>query len=143
MTPEERKIDELLTKAFNDFYDYITEKDIVKVAHEYSEKTVYKTAKASLLQMLVEARIDEILEPLHLSNERDVCAEVVSLGDCNCDVKTAKSKLTKYIEEEIKKARIEELTKFTQYMNAIRVDDGFVPIEYTYIRKRLKDLGEH
>lgn len=48
------KIDAILTIAFNDFYDYIIEKDIVKAAHEYSEKTVYKTAKRQINNLLIE-----------------------------------------------------------------------------------------
>ena len=49
---EEDRLGEILTKAFNDFYDYITEKDMIKVAHEYSEKTVYKTAKQELTNLI-------------------------------------------------------------------------------------------
>lgn len=58
-------LDEILTKAFNDFYDYITEKDIIKVAHEYSEKTVYNQAKLSLNRY-----IDEIIGIDELSASR-------------------------------------------------------------------------
>jgi len=50
-----KTIDEILTKAFNDFYDYIIEKDIVKVAHEYSEKTVYKEAHQAITQAMLDA----------------------------------------------------------------------------------------
>ncbi len=55
-----KTIEEILTKAFNDFYDYIIERDIVKVAHEYSEKTVYKTATQALNQLMLQERIDEL-----------------------------------------------------------------------------------
>lgn len=48
-TRSNEDLEETLTKAFNDFYDYITEKDIIKTAHEYTEKTVYKTAFDSIL----------------------------------------------------------------------------------------------
>jgi len=57
MTPKRqasKTIDEILTKAFNDFYDYIIEKDIVKVAHEYSEKTVYKEAHQAITQAMLD-----------------------------------------------------------------------------------------
>lgn len=50
-------LDEILTTAFNDFYDYITEADMVKAAHEYSEKTAYKKAKAKLSAREVAAEI--------------------------------------------------------------------------------------
>lgn len=46
------ELDTILTKAFNDFYDYITEKDIIKAAHEYSEKTVYKIARQALIELI-------------------------------------------------------------------------------------------
>jgi hypothetical protein len=81
--------------------------------------------------------LDEILKQ-HLGFPQDY----IFTGETMTVFDSAKSKLTKYIEQEIKKARIDELTKFTQDMNAIRVDDGFVPTEYTYIRKRIKELGE-
>lgn len=35
------ELEEILTRGFNAFYDYITEKDIIKAAHEYNEKTFY------------------------------------------------------------------------------------------------------
>lgn len=38
------------------------------------------------------------------------------------------------------KERIDELVKFVEDMNSIRVDDGSIPIEYTYIRKRIANL---
>lgn len=55
-----KRVEEILTKAFNDFYDYITEKDIVKVAHEYSEKTVFKQASQEIQKMLVEAQTNGV-----------------------------------------------------------------------------------
>jgi hypothetical protein len=54
------EVEAILTDAFNSFYDYITEKDIIKAAHEYSEKTVYKIALARINKLLIEARIDEL-----------------------------------------------------------------------------------
>ena len=59
MNPEEQKIEEILTKAANEIYDYITEKDIIKAANEYHNKTIYKKAKFELKKLLVEARINE------------------------------------------------------------------------------------
>lgn len=47
--PPEGELDEILTKVLNEFYDYITEKDIVKAAHEYSEKTIFKESIKALL----------------------------------------------------------------------------------------------
>ena len=49
--------------------------------------------------------------------------------------------LYELISDQVAKARIEELEMFVVVMNAIRVDDGFVPIEYTYIRKRIATLN--
>lgn len=46
------KLDEILVTCLNEFYDYITEKDIVKVADEYSNKTIPKKAKASLIALI-------------------------------------------------------------------------------------------
>lgn len=36
--------EEILKKAFNDYYEYITEQDIMRVAYEYDEKTIYREA---------------------------------------------------------------------------------------------------
>ncbi len=47
-------LDEILTKIFIDYYDYMTEQDILKAAHEYSEKTVYKEAKAAIQSLIAE-----------------------------------------------------------------------------------------
>ena len=41
-------LDKIITKGFNDYYDYITEKDIIKAAYEYSEKTSYKQTKKDI-----------------------------------------------------------------------------------------------
>lgn len=59
------EIDKILTKALNDFYDYIIEKDIVKVAHEYSEKTVYKTAKQAI-EALIDKEVAKANTPTHI-----------------------------------------------------------------------------
>ena len=53
--PQANTLDEILTKAFNDFYDYIIEKDMLKVAREYSEKTVYKSAKQHIQALITES----------------------------------------------------------------------------------------
>lgn len=58
--PDNTELDTILTKAFNDFYDYITEKDIIKVSHEYSEKSIYKDAKAAL-EALFAAQAEHLL----------------------------------------------------------------------------------
>lgn len=47
------QIDAILMKAFNEYYDYITEKDIIKAANEYSEKTSYNNAKSALKQLIL------------------------------------------------------------------------------------------
>ena len=52
LEPPVESLDSILEEAFNNFYDYITEKDIIKVAHEYSEKTVYKQARAKLERLI-------------------------------------------------------------------------------------------
>lgn len=44
----DEQMNSILKTAFNDFYDYITEKDIIKAAHEYSTKSIYKGAKTAL-----------------------------------------------------------------------------------------------
>lgn len=49
-------LDEILTKAVNDFYDYITERDIIKAAHEYSNKTIYKETKQQLETLITSER---------------------------------------------------------------------------------------
>lgn len=68
-------------------------------------------------------------------------------------VKRAEEEIKAYISKEYvkreevalqeTKARIDELERFVQDMNSIRVDDGFVPIEYTYIRKRTQQLNSN
>ncbi len=58
------ELEKILTKAFNDFYDYITERDMIKVAHEYSEKTVYKTATAQLESYIKEREVQSALDAL-------------------------------------------------------------------------------
>jgi DNA topoisomerase IB len=52
-------IENILKKAFNDYYDYITEKDIIKAAHEYSEKTAFKEAAQQLRQYIDKEIIGE------------------------------------------------------------------------------------
>jgi hypothetical protein len=78
--------------------------------------------------------LDEILEPLHLATESDVCPTVVGLGDCNCDVKSAKSKLTKYTEQQVLIGRIDELEwaddKFDSLLQATEDGDRVYPGEY-------------
>jgi hypothetical protein len=53
----------------------------------------------------------------------------------------AKQAIQAYIDTVCREARRNELELFAQDMNTIRVDDGFTPIEYTYIRKRLAELA--
>lgn len=55
-------LDKILVKAFNDFYDYITEHDIIKAAHEYSEKTVYKDAKSAIRTAIQSAKPIELAD---------------------------------------------------------------------------------
>lgn len=61
--PVDSELDRILKKLLNDFYDYMTERDILKTAHEYSEKTIYKTAKQALQahinKQVIEGRIEE------------------------------------------------------------------------------------
>ena len=70
-----KTIDEILTKAFNDFYDYIIEKDIVKVAHEYSEKTVYKEAHQAITQAMLDALPEKY--GLHIVKEMEELKEEI------------------------------------------------------------------
>lgn len=50
----EERLDEILETALNDFYDYITEKDIIKVADEYSNKTIPKKAKQAIDRLFLD-----------------------------------------------------------------------------------------
>lgn len=56
MTHQEfdKRLGEILETALNDFYDYITEKDIIKVADEYSNKTIPKKAKQAIRELFLE-----------------------------------------------------------------------------------------
>lgn len=50
---------EILEKALNDFYDYITERDMIKVADEYSNKRILTQALDSIEEVMADERKDE------------------------------------------------------------------------------------
>lgn len=82
--------------------------------------------------------LDEILENLE-------CGVLNLYGDFHEEALSLLFGATTQLVERLittkeQEARIDELEKLVVVMNAIRVDDGFVPVEYTYIRKRLKEL---
>ena len=86
MTPSKQadKLDVILHKAFNDHYDYITEADIIKVAHEYSEKTIYKRAKAAIQayarELCLKARIEELTDFNPLVDDHRGCPGIYLKG---------------------------------------------------------------
>lgn len=61
------EIEKIVTKVFNDFYDYITERDIIKAAHEYSEKTIYKEATQAIYNLILDGNISLLLKVLAMN----------------------------------------------------------------------------
>jgi hypothetical protein len=61
-------IDSILTDTLNNYYDYIYDKDIVKIAQEYSEKTIFKDAKSALVS-LIQQTCEEVIGEFELSAE--------------------------------------------------------------------------
>jgi hypothetical protein len=75
-TDKLEELDEILLKAFNDFYDYVYEPNIVKAAEEYSNKTIYRDIKTALTALI---NRDYITKVEHAARMSILDQKIVSL----------------------------------------------------------------